>query len=171
MINREELLQALQGLGADQIAHLINMSQRSPLRDRQLTDLTLRPSARDPRPTFYAETDAREFQPIKHSDYPRLLWHKDTGQEIRVESEKEERARGASYLRMPPTGLGSCDPEEQARKLFESLSDEDKAFMVEHQHQLRLDAVKKAMAGLTTAQAAAVVAMPVKNGKKNGDRP
>lgn len=158
MITRDELLQALQGLPPDQLANLLTDNHgRSPFRERQLTDLTLKPSARDPRPTFFAETDGREFQPIRQSPYPKLLWHVDTHEEITVASQQEEITRGAMWTPTAPMTM-PLTPEEMARKLFESLNDADKALIVEHQHQVRLDTVKRALEGLSEGQAAELLA-------------
>jgi hypothetical protein len=171
MISPDELLQALQKLTPDQIATMLGQNTgRSPIRDRQLDDLTLKPSARDPRPTFYGETDAREFQPITQKPYPKLLWHINTGEEITVRDEHEEKTRGVMWTPVAPVA-GPSDPEAVARRLFEALGPEDQAFILEHEHQMRLDTVKRAMAQLTASQAATIVAMPPPNGKRvNGDR-
>lgn len=162
MITRDELLQALQQLSPDQLAGLLTDNHgRSPFRDRQLTDLSLKPSARDPRPTFFAETDGREFQPILQRPYPKLLWHVETHEEITVASEHEERARGAMWTATPPV-MTPMTVEEMVRRQFDSLSDEDKAFILEHQRQLKLNAITQAMGTLTDSQLAAFVVKPAK---------
>lgn len=170
-ITRDELLQALQSLPPEQLANLITDNHgRSPFRDRQLTDLSLKPSARDPRPTFFAETDGREFQPITQKPYPKLLWHSETGQEITVATEQEHTGRGAVWTTTPPV-MAPLTPEERARKLFESLNPADQAIIIEHQHQVKLDAVKQALEGLGESQIAALLAQvvpaaPASNGKR-----
>lgn len=157
-ITRDELLQALQDLPPDQVAALVsNNHGRSPFRDRQLTDLTLKPSARDPRPTFYAETDGREFQPITQKPFPKLLWHVETHQEITVGSEQELQTRGAMWTTTPPVTT-PLTQEEIAKKLFDSLNPADQALIIEHQHQLKLETVKRALEGLGESQIASLLA-------------
>jgi len=164
MISTQELVEALRQLRPDQIAGLLAEEHRSPVRERQLHDLTLKPSKDDPRPTFYQETDGREFHPIRHSPYPKLLWHTQTKQEITVNTPREEKDRGPLWTAVAPVTI-PLDPETQARRLFESLSVEDQAFIVEHQRLMKLEQVKKAMGQLTESQANAVVAAKG-NGKK-----
>lgn|SRR5262245_49752785 len=167
MISTQELLQALQQLTPDQIASLLSEERRSPLRDRQLHDLTLKPSKDDPRPTFFQETDGREFLPIRHSPFPKLLWNRDTGEEVTVKTVHEERELGSHWTTVPPS-TAPLDPETYARKLFDALSPDDQAFILEHQRQMRLEQVKKAMGQLSESQAATVLS--TLKGPKNGHR-
>lgn len=164
MISTDELLQALQALTPDQIAGLLSQQageRRSPLRERELTDLTLLPSKDDPRPTFYQETDGREFLPIRQNPFPKLLWHTKTGQEVTVRSAREQKdlgmvGEGGLWTDVAPI-TGPVDPETQARKMFAALSPEDQEFILEHQRQMKLEAVKKMMGLLTEGQQAAVL--------------
>jgi hypothetical protein len=166
MISTDELVQALRALKPDQVAALLGEEHRSPLRERQLHDLTLKPSKDDPRPTFFQESDGREFLPIRHLPYPKLLWNKDTGQEITVKNLREEKELGWPWMDTPPR-TEPMDPEAYAKKLFEGLSAEDQAFILEHQRQLRLEKVKAAMGILSEKQTANVFGVVAKgNGKK-----
>lgn len=167
MITKDELLDALKGLTSDQLAGILAQGHgRSPIRERQLSDLTLLPKADDPRPTFFQETDGREF-PNRHltSPYPALMWHVETGQEITVWSLAEQQAKGSLWTTTPPNSK-PLDPVEHARLLFESLSAEDQAFVLETQRQARLARVTATMGTLTESQAAQAMVAPVKKGKK-----
>jgi hypothetical protein len=165
-ISTQDLLEALKGLSPDQLSGILSQaSNRSPIRDRQLHDLRLLPTAKDPRPMWVQATDGREFGPEKHSPFPALLWHVETGEEITVQSEAEKQARGAMWTSTPPN-TKPLDPEAQARAMFEALSPEDQQFVIEMQRKARMDAVSAAMSALTPSQQAAALGQPVEQPKK-----
>ncbi len=165
MISKEELVEALKGLTPDQLSGILAQGHgRSPLRPRQLTDLRLVPTATDPRPTWVQDTDGREFGVITHLPYPALLWHRETGQEITVHSAKEREERGDMWVTVAPSTV-VADPVDAARRMFESLSPEDQAFVLENQRQARIAAVSSAMGALTPTQQVSALDGAKKPGK------
>ena len=77
---------------------------RSPMKPRQLHNLTLLPSATDPRPTFFwsAESPRDTGDLSRTTLYPRLMWHGQTGEEITVEEFKAiPKDKRAHFSRRP----------------------------------------------------------------------
>lgn len=158
MISKDDLLEALKGLTPEQLSGILAQGHgRSPIKPRQLHDLRKLPTATDPRPTFFLDTDGREFEPITHSPFPRLFWLKDTGQEVTIHSADELDAKRHLLLDAAPN-TAVLDPTERARQMFEALSSEDQALVLEAQRQARLAKVNAAMAGLSETQVAQAMA-------------
>lgn len=167
MISKDELIEALKGLTPDQLNGILAQGYgRSPIRtERQLHDLRLQPTATDPRPLFVPSVDAPRDVIITHSPFPRLLWHRGTGEEITVHSLDEVRLRGADWTDVPPN-QAPLDPLEHARQLFEALSPEDQAFVLEHQRKARLDRVNAYLGTLSEHQVAQAMTGEPKKAKK-----
>lgn len=131
---------------------------RSPFRERQLHDLRLLPTADDPRPTFFwsAEQprDSKDYS--KTSLYPRLMWHKETGEEITVYNLQQERERGSFYQVQPPFQI-VLTPQQELQELLAGLTEQERATILDAQHAQRLDAIKDRLAALSDDQLEAVV--------------
>ncbi len=175
-MNKDELVSLLKSLSPDERTALLGQAAPnaidaqfgalSPIKPRQLTDLTRLPSARDPRPMFRTE-NYPEFH-VTQSRYPALLWHAETGQEITVYSDEEKAAKGPLWTSLPPNRV--VDPVEEARAAFEALSAEDQAFVLNFQHQQKLTRVTTALGNLTQSQAEAVLSTePTKRGRPKKD--
>jgi hypothetical protein len=130
---------------------------RSPIRERQLRDLRLMPTATDPRPTFFLSTESpRDWDTTKPGAYAQLMWNKQTGDEITVHSEQERAAHADQYTTEPPTSR-VMTPTQMVADILQSLSPEDRALVVKAQQAKRLEAATDAMAGLTDEQLSAVM--------------
>jgi hypothetical protein len=162
MVSTDDLMQALQGLSPEQLSAILAQGHaRSPIKPRQLHDLRLAPTATDPRPLFTSGVpEAPRDRPETHSPYPRLLWHRETGQEITVGSAEDHARRGADWTDQPPQSQ-AIDPVEQARALFESLSEEDRALVLELQRKAKIDAINAALGQLSPGQMASALGQPV----------
>jgi hypothetical protein len=132
-----------------------NLAGRSPLRPRQLHDLTLLPTKDDPRPTFNWSADPPRDDggaSRRTFPYPRLLWTKD-GTEITVHSEAEHRGMVAQgYLEQAPGDI-VIDQAEQLRQMLEALSPADRALVVDGQRQARIKAALSALEELPRGEA------------------
>src|SRR5882757_4365765 len=64
---------------------------RSPIKPRQLHDLRLLPTATDPRPMFIPSTETpRDWVVGPGTPFPKLLWHRTTGEERTVHTATEQ---------------------------------------------------------------------------------
>jgi hypothetical protein len=132
-------------------------SGRSPIRARQLHDLRLTPTDKDPRPTFFMSTETpRDWDVSKPGAYAQLMWNKQTGDEITVHSEQERAAHADQYTTEPPSKR-KLTQAEMVADILQSLSPEDRALVVKAQQAKRLEAATDAMAGLTDEQLSAVM--------------
>jgi hypothetical protein len=125
---------------------------RSPFRPRQLDDLTLAPTKDDPRPTFFwSAVSPRHAGDLKKTEpYPRLLWHRESGQEITVHSLSEHQKKLADYQEIAPA-LVAVDPMAAIQAELDALSPEDRALVIEGQRQDRINALRAKMAKLPDA--------------------
>jgi hypothetical protein len=132
---------------------------RSPFRPRQLDDLRLRPTATDPRPTFFWSTESpRTGDLTKTTPYPRLLWEEATGAEITVyDSGAEADKLAHGYVRLPPAFI-EPDPVEQMRTLLEALSPEDRETVLAAQKLERMGRIKQQLSELPADQLAQLLA-------------
>ncbi len=164
MLSKDDVMTALSNLTAEQLQGILAQGNgRSPLKPRQLHDLRLAPTATDPRPLFIPSAEGSRDVPERHLPFPALLWHVETGQEITVYDEMEKQAKGEMWTSIPPQSA-PVDPVEHAKRMFDSLNDEDKALVLEQQRQVRIARVTAAMGGLTASQADEAVGLPVKRG-------
>jgi hypothetical protein len=166
-MTKDDVLQALANVTPEQLQAILAQGHgRSPMKPRQLHDLRLAPTATDPRPLFIPSAEGpREMPPQPFQPCPKLLWHKETGQEITVMDAIEEKAKGDDWISVSPR-TAAIDPVTFARQMFEALSPEDQQLVLEHQRKAKVDAVTKAMSGLTSSQLDAAVSAPEKKGRK-----
>lgn len=130
----------------------------SEFRPRQLHNLTLAPSATDARPLFVWSADGDRNLPVgAGTPYPKLLWSAD-GVEITVRSREEEQAQIAQgYVTAPPL-TGPVDPMVKIQAELDALSEEDRALVLQAQHQDRRSALQAKLANLTEAQLESLLA-------------
>lgn len=159
-MDKTALITALQNMSPEQLEGILAQGNgRSPIKPRQLHDLRLMPTATDPRPLFIPSAEANRDMPERHTPYPKLLWHVETGQEITVYDEAEHQAKGEMWTNIPPASQ-ALDPVARAKQMFDALSPEDQALVLEQQRQARIAAVTAAMGGLTVSQAAEALGEP-----------
>ncbi len=123
---------------------------RSPLRDRQLHDLRLLPTADDPRPTFFWSAEGSRDTVITHTEFGngKLMWSED-GVEICIHSQVEQDARLAEgYLLVAPQSVVH-DPIADLSDAFAGLSTEEQTLIVEAQKKQRRDAISAKLAELS----------------------
>ncbi len=150
-----------------ELRSLTDTSGRSPIRPRQLDDLTLPPTKDDPRPTFLwsAESPRNAGDLRKVSAFPALMWHKVTGQEITVKDADEKATKTAFYTDVAPMAVVK-EPMQEMQDLLDGLSDEDRALVLEAQKQQGMEALQERLAGLSEEQLAALLekSNPAKRG-------
>jgi len=133
-----------------QLDTLTDVSGRSPVKPRQLHNLSLAPTARDPRPTFVWSAESPRDQDVtRTTEFPKLLFHQTTGEECCVRSKDEELAKLAdpAWGKVAPV-QAPVDPMEAVRSELASLSPEDRTLVIEMQRQERIQALKAKMAAL-----------------------
>lgn len=143
---------------------LTDVSGRSPMRPRQLTDLRLLPTKDDPRPTFFmsAEPPRNAGDLTRGTPFPALLWHGETGAEITVKDAKAMASYTASgYLTYPPFTV-ELDPMDILAAQIEALSESDKAALIESQRLDRIAAMRQKLAGLSEDKLAILLAQSEK---------
>jgi len=130
---------------------------RSPVKERQLRDLRLMPTADDPRPTFFLSAESpRDWDTTKPGPYQQLMWNKETGDEICVHSEAERAAHADAYTTIAPQSR-VMTPAQAVADLLAQLSPEDRAAVIRSNAAKRLEAASMAMAALTPEQLEAVL--------------
>lgn len=156
-ITAADILQAFQGLTPEQRQQILDLSSpRTPVMPGPRHNLRQMPSKQHNAPHFTHETDWKDHLPT--SAYPQLLWHQTTGQEVTAHDAEEEAKFGSAYARFPK---GAADPVDALKALYDSLSEEDKAYMREFEQKQRRAKLEAALNGLTPDQIASV-AVPVK---------
>jgi hypothetical protein len=122
---------------------------RSPLRDRQLHDLRLLPTADDPRPTFFWSAEGSRDVQITHTEFPKLLWHGETDVEITVRSrEEQEQKLAQGYVLTAPAAV-AVDPMADLSDAFAGLTIEEQELIVAAQAKQRRDAITAKLAELS----------------------
>jgi hypothetical protein len=132
---------------------------RSPIKPRQLNDLRLLPTADDPRPTFFWSADPpRDAGDLtRTTEFPKLLFHPETGEEITVRAKSHEAEKlAAGYVRVAPV-REAPDPVEALRAELEALSPEDRAELFEGQRLARLARLQAKVAALPDTSLEAVM--------------
>ncbi len=155
-----ELLQQIQAAIQNGTLQLGNPAGRSPIKPRQLHDLRLLPTKDDPRPTFFwsAESPRDVGDLTRTTEYYKLMWHGETGQEITVQDKPEEiRMKAQGYVLTAPASI-VIDVMEQMRQQFEALPAEDQALLIEAQRQDRIAALKAKLAELPEDKLQAMLA-------------
>lgn len=170
----------LTNLTPDQIASLkaqlasTDATGRSPMRPRQLNDLRLLPTATDPRPTFFwsAETP-RDYVPHPYQEFPKLMWHLETGEEITVQNAVDERAHADAYGTMPPEHPVAQTPMDAMRDALDGLTEEERALIIEGQKKERMAAIQAKLAALPADTLEALLAQSADQatGKRRGKKP
>jgi hypothetical protein len=139
---------------------------RSPYRPRQLHDLTLKPTADDPRPTWFMSAEPPRNAVPQRPAFRQLLWHQETGREITVKSAEElERKIREGYGLKPPQAM-VLSAADRAEQLFNALSDDDKALVLEQQRQSKIARATEALAALSADEQANITT--VKARKQRG---
>lgn len=164
VLSPEQLNQIIEQLGLRQTDG--RTSQTKPI-----TDLRLAPTATDPRPLFIPSAESpRNVDTTKVYDYPRLMFHGETGREITVyDAQHEAREAENGYQRIRPN-IEAPDPIEAVRDELAELTPEERELVVTAQREARLKAVTARLAKLTDDELAAaldktVVTMPKKRGR------
>ncbi len=141
-----------------------------PPRPRQLHDLRLLPTATDARPLFIPSAEApRDGRDLtKTTPYPKLMFHKDTGEEITVISSADERQHSDLYDLMPKAGV-VLEPMDALKLELDSFSDEDQKLIINAQQQTRIAAMQAKLAGLSEEKLAALLAA-AEGGEKKSKR-
>jgi hypothetical protein len=160
----------LDGFSAEQIAQLaLELDQRkggegdrtAEYRPRQLHDLTRGPY-QDPltgkwvaAPTFFPSAPADPRAAFTRPPYRRLLWHKKSLREVTVKSEADYQSKMASdeWLDRPPVQV-ALTAEARAQQMFDALSPEDQALVLEQQRQTKIRQAQEALGALSDEQSA-----------------
>lgn len=128
-----------------------DVSGRSPVRPRQLHDLTLPPRADDPRPTFFATIDVpRDWDTRAQHEYPKLMWSPQ-GHEITIPPGKDAKAQEADlekkgYRHTPPADESPFDAIDREMR---QLSEEDRKLVLEMQRKARMNRLQERIATLS----------------------
>ncbi len=133
-----------------QLDGLTDASGRSPIRPRQLHNLTLLPTKDDPRPLFIPSAEApRDGRDLtKTTEFPKLMFHRDTGTEITVYSSGEQRQMSDLYDLVAPAGR-VMEPMDALKYELDSFSAEDRALIIDAQKQTRIAGLQAKLAGLS----------------------
>lgn len=166
-----ELLQQIKEAIASGALQLGNPDGRSPIRPRQLHDLTLLPAADDPRPTFFWSAEKPRNVPdmTKTSEYPRLMWHGTTGTEIAVKDRAEQLAHlSMGYVLTAPHSI-AIDPLAELQSQFDAMPEADRALLVQSIQQDRINQLRAQLGSLPAEQLESLLAnatqAPTKKGK------
>jgi hypothetical protein len=125
---------------------------RSPFRPRQLNDLRILPSATDPRPTFFwSATTPPDFVPGPYKEYPKLLWHQTTGQEVTAHNAEDEQRYGSEYASVPFASV-PADPITDMATALAGLTPEEQAIILKEQKKDRLSQLQAKLSGLSEAE-------------------
>lgn len=137
-----------------------NPSGRSPLRPRQLHDLTLPPTKDDPRPTFFWSVEKPRNdggESMRTHEFPKLMWTPE-GVEITVHSKAEQATHAADgYQLVAPAGL-VIDPMDEIQAQWDAFSPEDKALILDAQRKERIKLMMEKLSTLPEERLAAIVA-------------
>jgi len=152
-----ELLTQIQAAIADGTLVVGNPGGRSPIRPRQLHDLTLLPTKDDPRPTWFPSAEKpRNIDVSKTYEFPKLMWKGDTGQEITVASAEEQATKMRfGYVLTCPLAV-ELDPMEELQKQFSMLSDEDQLAIRKATYENRIETMVDQLAKLDQSQLDAI---------------
>jgi hypothetical protein len=123
---------------------------RSPILPRQLHNLTLKPTATDPRPTFFWSAEEPRNAVPEKPKFSQLMWHGQTGTEITVYSVKDrDEKQRQGYILTPPANAEAPDPADLARQALAQLSPEDRKTVLEAAQEARLARVKEMASALS----------------------
>lgn len=120
---------------------------RSPFKPRQLHDLRLLPTAKDPRPTFFWSTEApRDAPPYRPQAFPRLVWI--NGVEKCLKNQKDLDALNGAFEALPPN-QAPVSPLEAMQTQIDMLSDEDRQLLEAAYAEDRRARLLKIMGGMS----------------------
>lgn len=139
---------------------LTDTSGRSPFRPRQLHDLRERPTADDPRPTFFWSADKpRNASDLsKTTPYPRLMWSPDGTEVTVINSAQQAQLEKSGYVVTPPANAVAPNEADLIRAQLALLPAEDQRMLVQAAQQARKVALQEKLAGFTEEQLAELVA-------------
>lgn len=138
---------------------LTDVSGRSPVRPRQLHDLTLLPTKDDPRPTFFMSAEApRGVDTRKTMPFPALLWHPETGDEITVPNAKAHASYLAEGYLSHPLFEIKHDPMDLLAAQLDALSEGDRNALIESQRMDRIAALRAQLVALPEDKLAMLLA-------------
>ena len=126
-------------------------AMESPMRARQLDNLTDLPTADDPRPTFFmsAVPPRNAGNLMRTTEFPKLMWCIEDNVEVTVHSEDEQRRMLAGGYTLTPQIIIPVSPMDALRAELEALSPEDRKTVIEAQRNDRIKALTAKMAALT----------------------
>jgi hypothetical protein len=132
---------------------------RSPQKPRQLTDLTLPPTATDPRPTFFWSAEKSRYTDTARTTlYPRLMWS-PSGVEVTVRDAKAEATHTAQgFVLLPPASIPAPDPVDEMADAMAALSEADRKALVASIQASRIQALQEKASLLTDEQLSALMA-------------
>ena len=144
-----ELKAVLIGMGG------LDSNGRSPIRadhERQLHDLTLPPTADDPRPTFFWSAVKPRNEAPQRPPYAHLMWEPVSGREITVRSPKDtEKFKAQGYLMTPPANAEKPDPADVVKAALAALSETDRQQVIQAAQAARLRKVQEMASALDDA--------------------
>ena len=147
---------------------LTDVSGRSPLRPRQLHNLTDLPSADDPRPTFFWSADAprNAGNLTRTTPFPALRWNAE-GREVTASDAKALATYTAQgfTLTYPPFAV-ELDPMDVLAAQLDALSEGDRAALIESQRQDRITGMRKKLGELSEEKLAILLAQSEKPSKR-----
>ncbi len=144
---------------------------RSPLKDRQLHDLRLLPTATDPRPTFFWSAEGSRDVAVTHTEFPKLLWHGETDVEITVFSQAEQNQKIADGYVLTPPVTAAMDPLADITAAFAGLSAEEQRLIMEAQASQRRAEITTRLAGLSPEALERLLASAAEPQPKKRGRP
>lgn len=144
-------------------------SGRSPFRPRQLHDLRLLPTATDPRPTFFwsAETP-RDFVPGPPKEFPKLMWHRETGEEITVRSFAEQEAHLDLFTLDCPAAAVQQTPSEILAEQLNDLTQAEREAILGEANRQRMAGLTERLAALSPDQLERVLAQAAEPKRRPG---
>ncbi len=125
----------------------LDANGRSPyFGNRVFRDLNVKPQHFGIDKTGAGSADSPiEFDNVQH-EFPKLMWAKD-GTEITVRSQTQQEAHEAQgYVLSPPA---NAKPFDVVAEQFASMSDEDKALLIEANREAKRNRVQALLASLT----------------------
>lgn len=132
---------------------------------RQLHDLTLLPTATDPRPLFLPSAESPRNAPPQRPEFKKLLWHGETNQEITVHSPAEEQKKLAEGYVTQSAEQRALSPEELLAMEFAQLSPDDQRLALEMTANAKRQALQDKLAALSDSALERMAAAAAKMGK------
>lgn len=99
----------------------------------------------------------RDRDLTRTTEFPKLMWHKTTGEEITVYNIEQQIEQGSIYTTQPPANPVTLDPMEQLQDALMGLSEADRALVLEEQRKQRISALQSKLAALSEDQLEALL--------------